>query len=380
MNRVAFTGARIFYGGTLHENIALVVEDGLIADLRPASRLPEDLPRRNLRGGLLLPGFVDLQVNGGGGVMLGDAPSVETVRVMADAHARLGATTILPTLITDRPAVARAALEAVVAACEAGVPGIAGLHLEGPHLDPARAGAHDPALIRPMEAGDLAWLCDAAKRLPLLKVTVAPEAVSPSQISTLAQAGVLVALGHSGCRQDAALAATEAGARLVTHLFNAMSQLGSRAPGLVGAALDDGRLSAGLIADGIHVHPVTMRTALAAKRRPGRIYLVSDAMAVAGTQRSGFELGGRKVRRDQMRLTLEDGTLAGADLTLARAIRVMVEEVGLDTAEAISMATQVPGDIIGRGAGRRDPGRPADLVHLGEDLEFRAAWRRGIRL
>ncbi len=380
MNRVAFTGARIFYGGTLHENIALVVEDGLIADLRPASRLPEDLPRRNLRGGLLLPGFVDLQVNGGGGVMLGDAPSVETVRVMADAHARLGATTILPTLITDRPAVARAALEAVVAACEAGVPGIAGLHLEGPHLDPARAGAHDPALIRPMEAGDLAWLCDAAKRLPLLKVTVAPEAVSPSQISTLAQAGVLVALGHSGCRQDAALAATEAGARLVTHLFNAMSQLGSRAPGLVGAALDDGRLSAGLIADGIHVHPVTMRTALAAKRRPGRIYLVSDAMAVAGTQRSGFELGGRKVRRDQMRLTLEDGTLAGADLTLARAIRVMVEEVGLDTAEAISMATQVPGDIIGRGAGRLDPGRPADLVHLGEDLEFRAAWRRGIRL
>ncbi len=242
MNRVAFTGARIFYGGTLHENIALVVEDGLIADLRPASRLPEDLPRRNLRGGLLLPGFVDLQVNGGGGVMLGDAPSVETVRVMADAHARLGATTILPTLITDRPAVARAALESVVAACEAGVPGIAGLHLEGPHLDPARAGAHDPALIRPMEAGDLAWLCDAAKRLPLLKVTVAPEAVSPSQISTLAQAGVLVALGHSGCRQDAALAATEAGARLVTHLFNAMSQLGSRAPGLVGAALDDGRL------------------------------------------------------------------------------------------------------------------------------------------
>ncbi len=380
MTRMAFTGARVFYGGTLHENIALVIEGGRVLDLRPSSRLPEDLPRRNLREGILAPAFVDLQVNGGGGVMLGDDPSVATLRTMAETHARLGATTILPTLISDTPAKVASAIDAVAAAVDGGVKGIAGLHLEGPHLDPARAGAHDPSVIRPMEDSDLRMLCEAAARLPVLKVTLAPEAATPAQIAALVEAGVLVALGHSNCRLDAARETTDAGARLVTHLFNAMSQLQGRSPGLVGAALSDGRLSAGLIADGVHVHPVSMKAAVAAKRGPGRIYLVSDAMAVAGTRRSSFEIGGRKVLRANGRLTLTDGTLAGADLTLWRAVQVMVEEVGLAQAEALATATQIPADIIGSRAGRLDAGCPADFVHLGEDLELRGVWRGGLKL
>lgn len=375
----ALTGARIFDGLAFRDGLAVLMRGRQIEGLPPVSDLPSDTQQVVLNGGILAPGFVDLQVNGGGGVMLNDAPTVETLRTMAAAHRRLGATSFLPTLITDTPETTEAAIKAVVQAIDAGVPGIAGLHLEGPHLSVAKAGAHDPALIRPMLDVDLALYCDAAGKLPVLKLTVAPDSVGPDQIAALAKAGVLVSLGHSNCTFDVACRAAAAGARTVTHLFNAMSPLGSREPGLVGAALTQGALSAGVIADGIHVHPETLRAALTAKSGPGQIYLVSDAMAVAGTDLDAFELNGRTIRRREGRLTLADGTLAGADLDMAGAVRRIAALTG-DLAHALAMATSIPAHVAGiERAGRIASGGQADLVWLGEDLRVRDVWQAGER-
>jgi len=379
MTLQALVSSHVFDGDDLREGGAVLIEGERIAGLVPPGGIPAGAARRDLGPGILAPGFVDLQVNGGGGVMLNDAPAAATLARIARVHAGLGATTILPTLITDTPSKAAQAVAAVAAARRDGVPGIAGLHLEGPHLAPARKGAHDAALIRPMTDADLAFLLDAKRRTGTLLVTVAPEAVTPAQVAALAGAGVLVALGHSDCTLAAAAACVAAGARLVTHLFNAMSQLGSREPGLVGAALTEGRLSAGLIADGIHVHPASIRAALAAKRGPGQVFLVSDAMATAGSDLAAFALGGRTVTRRHGRLTLQDGTLAGADLDLSRAIRCLTGACGVPPAAALAMATSVPARAAGLGdtAGTLAAGRRADLVHLTPGLRLAAVWQAG---
>ena len=374
-----FAGARVFDGLTIRPG-AVVIADGRVSAIVRAPDATGEVT--DLGGGILAPGFVDLQVNGGGGVMLNDAPTVATLRRIADAHAGLGTTALFPTLITDTPETTRAAVDAVAEAVAAGVPGIAGLHLEGPHLSLARKGAHDPALIRQMAEGDLAFLLDAARRLPRLLVTLAPESVTAPQVAALAGAGVIVSLGHTDSGLGAVRAAVDAGARLATHLFNAMSQLASREPGLVGAVLTDGRLDAGLIADGIHVHPMTMRAALAAKAGPGEVFLVTDAMAPAGTSVTEFLLNGRTIRRSERRLTLTDGTLAGADLDMARALRVLTHEVGMPLVQALAMATRIPARVAGLSEthGALMPGRVADLVHLSDDLRLRAVWRGGVRI
>ena len=364
-----FVGASVFDGSRLHAGAALVVEEGRVAAIVPRDEAPAGA-RVVLDGGVLGPGFVDLQVNGGGGVMLNGQPDLAGIQAICAAHGRLGTAGLLPTLITDTPEVTRAAVAAGVAAAVEGVPGFLGLHLEGPHLDPRRKGAHDPALIRPMQAEDLAFLCAAAERLPALVVTVAPESATTEQVAALARAGAVVSLGHSDTGAAGARAAFAAGARMVTHLFNAMSQLGNREPGLVGAALDDEGVRAGLIADGVHVDPVAMRLALAAKRGTDGIFLVTDAMAVAGTALREFTLNGRRILRQDGRLTLADGTLAGADIDFAGAIRVLVRDVGVTLEQALRMATAGPAIALGKGGtlGRLVPGGPADMVHLDEEM------------
>lgn len=378
MTRTIFTGARLFDGARLHDDHALVVEAGRIVALLPEAAAPGG-DRVALPGGVLAPGFLDLQVNGGGGMMLGDAASVEGIAAICAAHAPLGSLGLLPTLITDTPEVTARVLAAGVAAAKAGVPGFLGLHIEGPHLDPRRKGAHDPALIRPMTGADLDRLCRGAADLPALKVTLAPESATPDQIAALTAAGVIVSLGHTDTGLAAARAAFAAGARCVTHLFNAMSQLGNREPGLVGATLDTETTHAGLIADGLHVAPEALRIAVAAKRGADRLFLVTDAMAVAGTALTEFTLGGRRILRRDGRLTLEDGTLAGADLTLPQAVRVMVQQVGLPLDRALTMVTAIPATLIGAGdrLGHLAPGRAADLVHLADDLTLAGVWRAG---
>lgn len=378
MSRKILCGARVFDGTSLRSGYSLVIEGGLVVAIAPDSEVPDGACER-LSGGILAPGFLDLQVNGGGGVMLGDVPSVEGIARICAAHRALGSLHITPTLITDTPETTAKVLAAGIAAGRAGVPGFAGLHLEGPHLDPRRKGAHDPARIRPMTEEDLGLLCRAAADLPALMVTLAPEAATPEQIARLAEAGVVVSLGHSDTALEPARAAFVAGARCVTHLFNAMSQLGSREPGLVGAALDAPAVYAGLIADGIHVAPETLRAAIAAKRGADRLFLVSDAMAAAGTEMAEFSLGGRPIYRRDGRLTLADGTLAGADITLPAAVKILVQLVGRPIDEALRMVTTIPAACIGAEdhLGRLAIGRAADLVQLSDDLELVRVWAAG---
>lgn len=359
----------VFDGESLHASAVVTLDGGHIVTLEPV----DDGPRLP---GILAPGLIDLQVNGGGGRMVDGRVGVDGLAAICAVHARLGATGILATLITDTPEATAAVIASGIAAAAADVPGFLGLHLEGPHLDPRRKGAHDPALIRPMTEQDLDRLCEAARRLPALLVTVAPEAVRPDQIARLADAGAIVSLGHTDCGMETAHAAVAAGASGATHLFNAMSQLGNREPGMVGAVLA-GSLAAGVIADGIHVHPAALRIAHRAK--PEGLFLVSDAMAVAGSTETEFTLGGRRILRRNGRLTLEDGTLAGADLTLPQALGVMVREVGLPPWQALAMATLIPATLIRADAraGAIRPGRRADLVHLDDDWRLVQVWQRG---
>ncbi|WP_170753267.1 N-acetylglucosamine-6-phosphate deacetylase [Ruegeria lacuscaerulensis] len=366
-DRVIFRNGAIFDGKRLLSDHALVFSGGQTVEIVADAEVAAVGDHIDLNGDIVSPGYVDLQVNGGDGVMLNDDPSVETIRRIAQAHRRLGVAALLPTLITDTSEKTRAAIAAAIQAVKEGVPGVAGLHLEGPHLSVARKGAHDGDLICPMSDADLSMLLEAAQHLPCLKVTVAPETVSEQQVGALSDAGILVSLGHTDADFATCQRYAAAGARCVTHLFNAMSQLGNREPGLVGSALANGGLSAGLIADGIHVHPETMRAAWAAKSGPGQIYLVSDAMAVAGTDLSEFRLEGRRIARTDGRLTLEDGTLAGADLDLTTAIRVLVTQVGVPLPDALTAATTYPAQLIGQTHG---PSMKRDqMIRISANLE-----------
>jgi N-acetylglucosamine-6-phosphate deacetylase len=379
MSLHALTGPVILDGHTRHAGAALVLDGDRVQGIVAMADLPPDVARIALGPGFLVPGLVDLQVNGGGGRMFNHDQSVETLEVLARAHARCGTTSILPTLITDSPDRTAAAITAVRRALDHGVPGIAGLHLEGPHLSVPRKGAHDPNLIRPMEAVDLDRLCRAARDLPALMVTLAVESVTPAQIAQLVAAGGVVSLGHSDASFDHVVAAVRAGARSATHLFNAMSPLTNREPGMVGAVLDIGALSAGLIADGHHVHPATLRSALRAKRGPGAIYLVSDAMATVGSDLDGFLLNGRQILRRAGRLELADGTLAGADVDLLTCLRNVAGwgEVPLD--RALAMATSLPAGLMGlSGVGHLGAGAWADVLHLGPELDLRGVWQGGV--
>ena len=372
--RQGLTGADVFDGVVLHPAAAVVIENGRVVEI--CSQAPVGVEEIRLNGGTVCPGFLDLQVNGGGGEMVDASTDAAGLARLCAVHRWLGATGILPTLITDTPQAVAQVIAAGVAAARANVPGFLGLHLEGPHLDPRRKGAHDAALIRPMTAADLAQLVQAARELPKLMVTLAPASVTLDQISKLAAAGVIVSLGHSEASLAEAQAAITAGARCATHLFNAMSQLGNREPGLVGAVLASD-MAAGVIADGHHVAIETLRIALAV--RPKGLFLVSDCMAAAGSPAREFRLGGRRILREGGRLTLEDGTLAGADLTLPQAVKVMVERVGLPLAQALAMVTSAPAALLGQSEtlGHIAPGLPADLVHLAPNLQLSGVWQAG---
>lgn len=375
----ALVGARIFDGEQWLDNAALIVRGERVEGVVAAADVPAGVERHFLDGGMVAPGFVDLQVNGGGGVMLNDLPDVATIRTICVAHARFGTTALLPTLITDTPEITAAAIEAGKRAAAERVPGFLGLHLEGPHLSLARKGAHDPALIRPMTPADEAALIGARTALPVLLTTVAPESVRPQQVAALVEAGVVVSLGHTDTSYAVARAYGDSGASVVTHIFNAMSQLGSREPGLVGAAIEAGGLHAGLIADGVHVDPATIRIALRAKQGPGRIFLVTDAMAPLGTDMDSFTLNGRNIYRRDGSLRLADGTLAGADLDMASALRFMHRTIGLELGEALRMASTYPAQAAGQAhwLGRLATGFAANIVALSEELDVESVWIDG---
>jgi N-acetylglucosamine-6-phosphate deacetylase len=372
----ALTGCRIFTGERFIDDHAVVIAGERI---RAVTRREEvrDAELVELSGGLLAPGFIDVQVNGGGGALLNGDPSLETVRNIAVSHRRFGTTGLMPTVITDAPSVIRQAGESVGQAIEMKVPGVLGIHVEGPFLDPARRGAHAARFIREMKQADIDEITKMAARMPVM-LTLAPNRVSPAEVKALSQAGVLVSLGHSDATYEEACRALAAGASAFTHLFNAMSPMNGREPGMVGAALANRGSYAGIIADGHHVHEAALRVAFAAKHA-GHMMLVTDAMPTAAGGPSSFLLQGREVRRIDGRLTLSDGTLAGSDLTMDRALRHCVKVLGIGLAPALRMASLNPASFLGRGheLGRIAPGHRASLVHLCDELSVRATWIDG---
>ena len=364
---VFLTGAAILVDDVWHHGRGLLLGDGCIAAILPADaredamRLPE--------GSLLTPGLIDIQVNGGGGVLFNDAPTQGSARSMAAAHRRLGTTSILPTLITDAPEQMRQAAEVMVE------PGLAGLHFEGPFISPAKPGVHAAEHIRGMEESDFQLMAHVAARGPVL-LTLAPEEVAMADIARLAMAGVVVSAGHSVAGAEVAARAMRAGLTGFTHLFNAMPPLSARDPGLAAAALIHPESWCGVIADGIHVHPTMLRLLFATK--PERTVLVSDAMPPTGTDAGSFMLQGRMVHRRDGALRTADGTLAGADICLADAVRYCVRALGIDAASALQMATAAPAAFMGLShLGQIKAGAQADLTLFSADLDVLGTWLAG---
>ena len=373
--RIRFVNGQVATATGVRRDVDIVVDGGVVHSLEPASGSAVD-KHVDLEGGWLLPGFIDTQVNGGGGVLFNDAPDVATIRAIGAAHARFGTTAFLPTLISDTPDRIIAALDAVDDAIDAGVPGVVGVHIEGPFISVAKRGIHDPARIRPLDASMLAMLC--APRRGRVMLTLAPEACTADDIRQLVAHGVIVSIGHTNADYGQVTATIAAGATGFTHLFNAMSRLGHRAPGAVGAALDSDAAWCGLIVDNVHVHPAAVRIAIRAKG-VHRIMLVSDAMSCVGTDQSFFMLQGRRIEVRDGICTYADGTLAGAALDMAMALRNTVATTGLGVAEAAVMASASPARFLGlsRSHGAIGVGMRADWAWLDDALAPRETWIGG---
>ena len=373
---LALTGARIFDGAAMREAHAIIVEGDRIRDVVLEARLGSGLERRRLAGGILAPGFIDVQVNGGGGALLNNDPSLDTVRRIALSHRKFGTTGLLPTVITDAPSILAKAIAAVKAARLAHTPGVLGIHIEGPFHDIERKGAHAARFIREMNADDVETIASAD--CGAIMLTLAPNRVKPEFVGALAQRGVLLSLGHAEASLAEANLALKSGARAFTHLYNAMSQMTGREPGMVGAALADTASYIGIIADGHHVHDGALKVALAATPK-SRMMLISDAMATAAGGPDRFELQGRTVWRKDGRLQLDDGTLAGSNLTMDEAVRYCVAHLGVGLEDALRMASLNPASFLRRDdeLGRVAPGYLASLVHLSDDLRVLETWIDG---
>ena len=382
MIRTALVGASILTPDGWRDDCALIVAGARVEDVVPVAGLGGGIARTALDGGFLIPGFIDTQVNGGGGALLNDSPTAATIAVIAGAHRRFGTTGLLPTLISDDLDVVAAAIAAVDEAITAGVPGVLGIHIEGPFLNAAKRGIHDDAKFRQVDAGAIALLSSLHRGKTL--VTLAPELAAPGMIAALVAKGVIVAAGHSLATYNDMQRAFAEGLTGITHLFNAMSQLESRAPGLVGAALESKQSICGIIADGHHVHPAALRIAHAARGGEG-LMLVTDAMPSVGASSGGaestFTIGGHVITVKDGVCRAADGTLAGSDLNMAAALRNAMAFMDLDLAAASAMASAVPAQFLGLGQERGvlAAGLQADLVHLDERHHVAATWIAGVR-
>lgn len=372
MSSFALENAKIVTPDGVREEVSVAVEGTHIAGVDTGAG-----KRIDLGGGYLLPGFIDTQVNGGGGVLLNDDPSVDGITAIAAAHRKFGTTGIMPTLISDDLAVIERAIAATDEAISKGVPSVLGLHIEGPFINVERRGIHSERFMRPLDEDAFSVLARPGKGARL--VTLAPECVTPGTVRRLREAGLIVAAGHSAADYTQSRAALNEGLDGFTHLFNAMTQFQSRAPGMVGAALEDRKSRFGLIVDGEHVHPAALRVALAARGLDGAM-LVTDAMPPAGTDMEQFDLQGRTITVAKGTLRGEDGTLAGSALTMDLALRNAMDLLGLTLTEASQLASANPAAFLrmDRQRGVIAPGLAADLVHLDEDLYVRQVWIAGM--
>lgn len=366
----ALVNCDIYTGDGVQYDKALVIDNGHIHGLVPLNDLDASVNLRDLGGLCVAPGFIDTQVNGGGGILFNDSPTVEGIERIVEAHRKFGTTNLLPTYITGPPSGMASAIDAVRTAIrDASVKGVLGIHLEGPFINEAKAGVHDKRFVREPNEEDLALMC--GPREGVMVVTVAPEVALAETIERLSKAGVLVSLGHTNGTCEEAMRALTRGASCVTHLYNAMSALTSRAPGVVGAALDHRESWVGIIVDGFHSDFVSARVAMRAKASR-KMMLVTDAMPPVGIGESdaGFQLGDYKIHVEGGRCVTDDGVLAGSTLDMATAVRNCVQKVGLPKDEALRMASTYPAEFLGLGAelGRIAPGYRANLTILNNQM------------
>jgi N-acetylglucosamine-6-phosphate deacetylase len=374
----AISADRIFDGYRWHNDAVILIDRGAVQCIAPRDKSVSDLPIEFMPPGTVLaPGFIDLQVNGGGGILLNDEPTPEAMRAIARAHRRNGTTSCLPTLISDTRAKAKTAIAA--AKLLAGSDGVLGLHLEGPFISRSRPGIHRGDYIQAATRDDLDWLGELSA-VGSSMVTLAPECVPAGFVKSLAASGIRVSVGHSEAAPDTLIRAIDDGLSGVTHLFNAMPAMSAREPGIVGVALTDERLTASIILDGIHVDPLVARTAFSAKNRKN-LALISDAMPTVGTEDDHFELMGRQIQLRYGRLVSENGTLAGAHLDLASAVKNAVALVGIPLDDALRAASLVPARFLGieHHRGTLSAGTRADIVALTTDLDVLTTWIAGKR-
>jgi N-acetylglucosamine-6-phosphate deacetylase len=376
--RTALVNGRLLTGEGLVSGQTLLLSGARIEALvEPQDSRCAGAVSVDLDGQLLLPGFIDVQVNGGGGVLFNDDPSPESIRAIGAAHRRFGTTGFLPTLISDDLDTIARAIGAVQSALDAGMPGVLGIHIEGPFLNGSRRGVHDSKHLRLLDSSLVSLL--SRLRAGRTVLTLAPEMTTPDIIAELAAAGILVSAGHSEASFAETTDAISRGLRGFTHLFNAMARLEPRAPGIVGAALYDESTWCGIIVDGHHVDPIVLKLALRCKRHD-RFMLVTDGMPAVGSSAPSFVLQGRTIRVVDGICRDENGTLAGTALDMAAAVRNAVSLLGLDIAEAARMASEYPAEFLGLGheLGRIAPGYRANLVLMDDELTVQRTWIEGL--
>jgi N-acetylglucosamine-6-phosphate deacetylase len=376
--RTALLNGRILIGEKLVSGVAVLISGGRIEALvAPSDARCRYAAAVDLAGQMLLPGFIDVQVNGGGGALFNDEPSAATIRTIGEAHRRFGTTGFLPTLISDDLGTIGRAIAAVQSSLDEGIPGVLGIHIEGPFLNWARRGVHDPKHLRLLDTSVVSLLCRLRAGKTVL--TLAPEMTTPDMIAELTAGGVLVSAGHSNATFDETTESIAHGLRGFTHLFNAMAPLAPRAPGIIGAALYDDATWCGIIVDGHHVDPVMLKLALRCKRHD-RFMLVTDGMPAVGSAKPTFVLQGRTIRVVDGACRDENGTLAGTALDMATAVRNAVSSLGLGIVAAARMASEYPAEFLGLGdeLGRIAPGYRANLVLVDDDIKVQRTWIEGI--
>lgn len=376
----ALVGARIFTGEEFLDDYALVIAGEKIEALVPRAQLDSSIPQTILTGGVLAPGFIDLQVNGGGGAFFTNDTSVDAIQTMLDGHRPTGTTSLMPTLVSDTRAVHQAGVKAVADAVAAGIKGVLGIHVEGPFFDMARRGAHNERYIRTMEQADIDWLVESVKAQHDFKVmlTLAPEHAAPGQIKQLASAGVVVCAGHTDGHYADVIAGLKEGLSGFTHLYNAMRPTIGREPGVVGAALEDANSWCGIIIDGYHVHAASARIAYAAKPN-GKMYLVTDSMSTVGSSEKSFQMYGETIYEKDGCLVNAEGRLAGSAIGMIDAVRLNTEWVGVTLAESLRMASLYPAEFMqaDKYLGRVVSNYRADLVHFTDDYRVTHTWIAG---
>ncbi|ACV74891.1 MAG: N-acetylglucosamine-6-phosphate deacetylase [Zymomonas mobilis] len=377
--QLAFTHGQIVTPDTILTDHSLLIENGVIKAITDQP-LPCNIPTIDLHHQILLAGFIDIQVNGGGGCLFNDHPDVNSISKIAAAHRAFGTTSLLPTLVSEETTVIKKAVHAIEDAIQAGIKGIVGLHIEGPFIAMTRRGIHAASKIRPISKEDINFLCDSARKNKdnfRILLTLAPETMDASIITKLTEAGVIVSIGHSDSDYETAMKAVKAGASGFTHLFNAMSQNTSRAPAVVGAALDSDNSYAGIIADGEHVHPSNIRLAYKAKGAD-HLMLITDAMPLTGWEEDHFLLQGQMIYRRDGRITDDKNVLAGSLLDTATAFANMVKMTDISLVEASRMASLTPARFLGlQDRGSIEIGKRADLVVMDEALKLQSVWISG---